>query len=84
MIKSIQQIKIQIFFVCTKSLEPIKASDYKEFIKVNLIQNFGKQPLINFIYPCQLVDEKDGKFTKFGIKELLNGIYDFFQKEKKS
>ena len=87
LIKSIQQIKIQIFFVCTKSLEPIKASDYKEFIKVNLIQNFGKEgkePLINFIYPCQLVDEKDGKFTKFGIKELLNGIYDFFEKEKKN
>ena len=83
LIKSIEQKKIQIFFVCTKSLEPTN-SDYKEFIKVNLIQIFGNQPLIDFIYPCQLVDEKDGVFKKFGIEGLLNGIYDFFQKEKKN
>lgn len=75
-----QEMKIQIFFVCTRSLNEINAKNYKEFIKVNLEQNFGiDTPLTKFVYCCQLLDEKDGIYKKFGIKELLDRIHEFFK-----
>ena len=78
-----KNMNIQIFFVCTRAEEQKKAKHRKELIKINLIQNFGKDtPLVNFIYPCQLLDEKDGIFKRFGIDELLNGIYSFYKDQK--
>ena len=78
-----QKMKIQIFFVCTRASNEMNAFDFKEFFKVNLKQIFGIQtPLTDFIYCCQLLDEKDGIYKKFGIDELLNGIHKFFLKEK--
>ena len=71
-----KNMNIQIFFVCTRA-------ERKELIKINLIQNFGKDtPLVNFIFPCQLLDEKDRIFKRFGIYELLDGIYNFYKNEK--
>ena len=78
-----KNMNIQIFFVCTRAEEQKKAKHRKELIKINLIQNFGKDtPLVNFIFPCQLLDEKDGIFKRFGIDELLNGIYSFYKDQK--
>ena len=78
-----KNMNIQIFFVCTRAEEQKKAKHRKELIKINLIQNFGKDtPLVNFIFPCQLLDEKDRIFKRFGIYELLDGIYNFYKNEK--
>lgn len=83
LIKFIEQyMKIQIFFVCTRALNKINAKNYEEFIKVNLKQNFGiDTPLTNFVYCCQLLEEKDEIYKKFGIRELLEGIHEFFKND---
>lgn len=79
----IRIMEIQIFFVCTRSENQKNALNFKELIKVNLIQAFGENtPLVDFIYPCQLLDEKDGIVKIFGIDELLNGINKFYMEEK--
>ena len=84
LISFIQQImKIPLFFVGTRALNEYLASDFKEFIKVNLKQFLGTEtPLINNIFCCQLVDENDGIYKKFGIEKLLNEIHEYFLKEK--
>ena len=78
-----KQMNIQIFFVCTLAENNEKGTYRKETIKINLIQIFGKDtPLVNFIYPCQLLDEKDGKAKRFGIDTLIKKIYNFCEEEK--
>ena len=78
-----KEMNIQIFFVCTLAENIKKATYRKENIKINLMQIFGSDtPLINFIYPCQLLDEKDGKTKRFGIDNLINGIYNFCKDQK--
>ena len=77
-----QEMKIQIFFVCTRALNEINAKNYKEFIIVNLKQIFGiETPLANFVYCCQLLDEEDKIYKKFGISELLGRIHEFFKND---
>jgi GTP-binding protein EngB required for normal cell division len=73
-------MEIQIFFVCTRAGNERNAFNINEYIKINLKQAFGFTHLLEFIYPCQLLDEEDGK--RFGIDILLNGIYNFYSKEK--
>ena len=48
--------------------------------KVNKIEE-EKSKLINGIYCCHLVDEKDGKYKKFGIEKILRGIKNLFTNE---
>ena len=81
----IQKMKIPIFFVCTRALNEGNASNNEEFIKINLKQNFGiNTNLTEFIYSCQLLDEKDGIYKRFGIKKLLEGICGFFKNSKEN
>ena len=42
-----------------------------------------KTELINSIYCCHLINEKDGKYKKFGIDEILRGIKNHFSDEIK-
>jgi hypothetical protein len=83
LIKFIQtNIKVPIFFVCTKSKHEEYAKDFKEIIKLNLWQNFGDQTnLIDNIYCCHLLNEKDGAYKRFGIDNLLNGIKEYYLEE---
>ena len=79
----IENMKIPIFFVCTRALNKEYAANNKEFVKINLKQVFGiNTNLTEFIYSCQLLDEKDGIYKRFGIEELLGAIYDFFNNSK--
>ena len=83
LIKFIQtNLKVPIFFVCTKSKNEENAKDFKEVIKLNLWQNFGDQTnLIDNIYCCHLLNEKDGAYKRFGIDKLLNGIKEYYLEE---
>lgn len=40
-----------------------------------------KTELINSIYCCHLINEKDGKYKRFGIDEILRGIKNHFSDE---
>jgi small GTP-binding protein len=82
LIAHISELRIPIFFVLTKARNEDYAFDYKENIKVNLIQTFPKnKEFINHIYCCHLMNEIDGKFKRFGVDELLNNIRQYFQEE---
>ena len=75
-------IKIPLYFVCTKCKNKDFAKDFEEVIKMNLWQNFGdKTNLVNNIYCCHLLNEKDGVYKRFGINELLESIQKYYQKE---
>ena len=75
-------MKIPIFFVCTRSKNKEHAKDFEEILKMNLWQNFGENTnLVNYIYCCHLLNEKDGVYKSFGIDELLEGIKNYFSKE---
>ena len=77
-----EKLKIPIFFVCTHSRTEEYSLSFKEEIKINLIQNFQNTiNLINNIYCCHLLNEKDGIYKRFGIDKLLNGIKVYFSKE---
>jgi len=79
----IANMKIPIFFVCTRALNKEYAANNKEFVKINLKQIFGiNTNLTEFIYSCQLLDEKDGIYKRFGIEELLGAIHDIFINSK--
>ena len=79
----IANMKIPIFFVCTRALNKEYAANNKEFVKINLKQIFGINTyLTEFIYSCQLLDEKDGIYKRFGIEELLGAIHDIFINSK--
>lgn len=42
------------------------------------MQNFGsKTSLIEHIYSCQILNEKDGIYKRFGIDTILKNIQDF-------
>ena len=75
-------MKIPIFFVCTRSKNKDYAKNFEEVVRVNLWQNFGENThLIDHIYCCHLLNEKDGIYKQFGIDELLEGIKNYFNKE---
>ena len=77
-----KNMKIPIFFVCTKCKNENYAKDIEEVIKINLWQNFGdKTNLVDYIFCCHLLNEKDGVYKRFGIKELLEGIQKYYKKE---
>ena len=77
-----QQMKLPIFFVCTKAKNEEYAKDFEEVMKVNLWQNFGnKTNLINHIYCCHLLNEIDGVYKRFGINKLFDGIKNYFLNE---
>ena len=77
-----KNMKIPIFFVCTRSKNKEHAKDFEEILKMNLWQNFGENTnLVNYIYCCHLLNEKDGVYKSFGIDELLEGIKNYFSKE---
>ena len=49
---------------------------------MNLYQNFGsKTDLVNNIYCCQLLNEKDGIYKQFWLREILKSIADYFKTE---
>ena len=83
LIKFIQkEIKVPIFFVCTKSKNEEYAKDFEEVIKLNLWQNFGDETnLVENIYCCHLLNEKDGAYKRFGIDKLLKAIQNYYEKE---
>ena len=77
-----KKLKIPIFFVCTRAKNEEYALDFQEVIKINLLQNFGsKTSLIEHIYCCQLLNEKDGIYKRFGIDTILKSIQDYFKNE---
>lgn len=77
-----KEMKIPIFFVCTKSKNEDYAKDFEESIKLNLWQNFGEDTdLVDNIFCCQLLNEKDGIYKRFGIDNLLKNIQDYYIKE---
>ena len=77
-----KEMKIPIFFVCTKSKNEEYARDFEEVLKLNLWQNFGEDTnLVNNIYSCHLLNEKDGIYKRFGIDNLLKNIQDYYMKE---
>jgi len=77
-----KNMKIPIFFVCTRTKNEEYARDFEEVVKMNLWQNFGnKTNLVNHIYCCHLLNEKDGVYKRFGINKLLDGIKNFFLNE---
>ena len=52
-------------------------------IKLNNRFQEQKTKLINSIYCCHLINEKDGKYKRFGIDEILRGIKNHFSDEIK-
>ena len=78
----INEMKLPLFFVCTKSKNEDCAKDFEEVIKLNLWQKFGEDTnLVDHIYSCHLLNEKDGKIKRFGIDNLLKGIQEYYNKE---
>ena len=77
-------MKTQIFFVCTRAENEMNALNSIEYIKINLEQHFKNTDLVKFIYSCQLLDEKDGIFKRFGIEKILKEIHKFYVKEIKN
>ena len=76
------RLKLPIFFVCTRCKNEEYGKDFEEVIKLNLWQNFGdKTDLVDNIYCCHLLNEKDGVYKRFGIDKLLNGIKAYYEKE---
>ena len=77
-------LKLPIFFVCTKSRTEEMSMNFIEEVKINLIHQFGHNTkLIEHIYCCHLLNEKDGIYKRFGIDKLLLGIQDYFADEMK-
>jgi hypothetical protein len=77
-----KNIKIPLFFVCTRAKNEDYALDFKEVIKINLLQNFKHEAnLINNIYCCNLLNEKDGIYKRFGIDKLLNSIQNYYKED---
>ena len=77
-----KNMKIPIFFVCTRSKNKEHAKDFEEIVKMNLWQNFGeKTNLVDHKYCCHLLNEKDGIYKRFGVDELLEGIKNYFNEE---
>lgn len=75
-----ENINIPLFFVCTRAKNEDYASDYKEIIRINLLRHFGNETkLINNIYCCNLLNEKDGIYKRFGIDKLLKSIQDYYK-----
>ena len=82
LINYINSMKIPIFFVCTKSNNEQYGKNFREVTKLNIMQNFGENTkLIEHIYCCHLLNEKDGIYKRFGIDILLKAIQEFFLKE---
>ena len=80
----LKSLNIPIFFVCTRSKTEEASFNFKEEVKINLIQNFGfETKLVDHIYCCNLLNEKDGIYKRFGIDKLLRGIKEYFSKEIK-
>ena len=79
-----KNLNIPIFFVCTHSRTEESSIEFKEEVKISLIQKFGlKTDLIEHIYCCHLINEKDGIYKRFGIDKLLNKIKHHFLNELK-
>ena len=79
-----KNLNIPIFFVCTHSRTEESSIEFKEEVKISLIQKFGlKTDLIEHIYCCHLINEKDGIYKRFGIDKFLNKIKHHFLNELK-
>lgn len=75
-------LKIPIFFVCTRARTEQFSRNFSEEVKINLIQKFGlNTKLDKNIYCSNLLNEKDGIYKRFGIDNLLIGIKEYFSKE---
>lgn len=75
-------LKIPIFFICTRARTEEISQNFKEEVKINLIQRFGlSTKLCEYIYCCNLLNEKDGIYKRFGLDKLLIGIKDYFSKD---
>ena len=80
----LNSLNIPIFFVCTRAKTEEASLNFKEEVKINLIQNFGLETkLVEHIYCCNLLNEKDGIYKRFGIDKLLRGIKEYFSREIK-
>ena len=79
-----RSMKLPIFFICTRSRTEEASLNFKEEVKISLMQRFGiSSNIIEHIYCCHLLNEKDGGYKRFGIDKLLRGIKDYFSKEIK-
>ena len=78
----LNSLNIPIFFVCTRAKTEEASLNFKEEVKINLIQNFGLETkLVEHIYCCNLLNEKDGIYKRFGLDKLFTGIKDYFSKD---
>ena len=114
-------LNLPIFYICTHSKTEEASQEFKEAVKISLIQYFSKKneeethksnnrntedkteinnqnskekiyPILEEktesinsileettrIYCCHLVNEKDGKYKRFGIKKILDEIKNLF------
>jgi GTPase Era involved in 16S rRNA processing len=73
---------MKIFIITTHSKSKDSSKDFIEAVKINLLQKdeIKFAALINNIYPVELIG--DEHYNKFGLKELFDGIYNAFKKEK--
>ena len=79
-----KNLNVHIFFVCAHSITEDFSIEFKEEVKISLIQKFGlKTELIKHIYCCHLINEKDGIFKRFEIDKLLKKIKNHFLNEIK-
>ena len=75
-------LKIAIFFIYTRARTEEISQNFKEELKINLIQRFGlSTKLCEYIYCCNLLNEKDGIYKRFGLDKLFTGIKDYFSKD---
>ena len=75
-------LKIAIFFICTRARTEEISQNFKEELKINLIQRFGlSTKLCEYIYCCNLLNEKDGIYKRFGLDKLFTEIKDYFSKD---
>ena len=80
----LKSLNIPIFFVCTRTRTEEVSINFKEEVKINLMQIFGLETkLVEHIYCCHLLNEKDGIYKRFGVDKLLRGIKEYFSKEIK-
>ena len=75
-------MKLPIFFVCTRSRTEEASLNFREEVKISLMQRFSfSSNIIEHIYCCHLLNEIDGNYKRFGIDKILLGIKDYFNKD---
>ena len=75
-------MKLPIFFICTRSRTEEASLNFKEEVKISLMQRFGiSSNITEHIYCCHLLNEIDGNYKRFGIDKILLGVKNYFSEE---